>query len=82
MKQIDYDAPATLYVPHRTDVPGDTKTDVRDFNSVAEAIKHAMEELAYVDGVYIAGATRRLEADDIRRAYDRDDFPLERRAKA
>ncbi len=48
MKQIDYDAPATLYVRHRTDIPGDTRTDVRDFNSVAEAIKHAMEELAHV----------------------------------
>ena len=80
MKQIDYDAPATLYVRHETGIPGDTRTDVRDFNSIAEAIKHAMEELAHVDGAYIAGATQRLEAEDIRQAYDRDDFPLERRA--
>ena len=83
MKQIDYGVPATLYVSYKTDVPGRSRTDTLDFSTLAEAIKHTVEELAgeRIDPelTHISAATQRLAAETIYEAYDRDDFPLERR---
>lgn len=83
MRQVDYGVPATLYIGYKADAPGHGRTDTLDFSTLAEAIRHAVEELARDDIdlelTHISAATQRLAAEDIYEAYDRDDFPLERR---
>ncbi len=83
MRQIDYNVPATLYVSYKAEAPGQSRTDTLDFSTVAEAIKHAVEEVSRdqidLDLTHISAATQRLAAEEIYEAYGRDDFPLEHR---
>jgi hypothetical protein len=82
MSQIDYDVPATLFISYKADAPGQSRTDALDFSTLAEAIKHAVEEVSReridLDLTHISAATQRLAAEDIYSAYGRDDFPLKR----
>ncbi len=86
MRQIDYDVPATLYISYKADAPGQSRTDTLDFSTLAEAIKHAVEEVSReqidFELTHISAATQRLAAEEIYDAYGRDEFPLERRPQS
>ena len=80
MSEIDFNLPTTLFIRTRNEAPGSGSMDAREFRTTAEAIKYAIEELPDdVEEFYLSGVTETLQADAVRAAYKRDDFPLDRK---
>jgi len=77
--KFPFDATAELYSSNGT---GARKRPVsyRRFDSSAEAIRFAVEELPPImhRGTVMEVGDERFEFDDIRALYERDDFPLAR----
>ena len=78
MKPFDYDAPADLF-PART--PGRRPFGYRRFNTAAEAIRYAVEQMPseLLDGTVLESGDDRLDGLRIRALYDSQDYPLIRK---
>lgn len=80
MTAIHYDAPTTLFMLRDTTAPGSRNMDSRDFDTTAEAVKYAVEELpSDLGDFYLSGAVERLSRDQVLAAYQSSDFPLLRK---
>lgn len=80
MSNVDFDLPTTLFIRTRNELPGSGDMDSREFKTTAEAIKFAMEDLPEnVEEFYLSGVTESLSQEAIREAYEREDFPLNRK---
>ncbi|HWB44445.1 MAG TPA: hypothetical protein VG900_03325 [Hyphomicrobiaceae bacterium] len=80
MTNFDYQEPAELYAS--TSLKGGRRpVSYRRFQSAAEAIQYAIEELdpAMLRGTVIEVADDRLDAAQIRELYDSEGYPLTRR---
>jgi hypothetical protein len=83
MNEFDYSAPAEVYTSKSR---GSSKRPVtyRRFDSGAEAIRFAMEELAadVLYGTVIEANEQRFDAAAIRQLYESGSYPLSRRPPA
>src|SRR5262245_19152539 len=79
MSTFDYNAEAELF-PSRA--MRSKPVGYRRFTRAAEAIRFAMEELPpqALVGAWLEVDEARFDAAEIRRLYDRADYPLERRS--
>lgn len=77
MEDFDFDAPAEMFAAAWRFSKSRTMT-YRRFDTAAAAIKFVVEtmEPARINGVVIEANGVRIGADDIRRAYDSEAFPL------
>ena len=82
MNDFDYAAPAEVYAC-RSRGSSPRAVTYRRFDSGAEAIRFAVEELPaeVLFGTVIEINEQRYDATAIRKLYDRDSYPLQRRAK-
>jgi Arc/MetJ-type ribon-helix-helix transcriptional regulator len=80
MDKFDYSAPAELFPSRNRKVIN--KIKYRRFNSAADAIRFAMEELPepLLLGAYIEIEEERLGHKDIRALYDSERYPLTKKA--
>jgi len=79
MSKIDFDAPAGIYGGTRKGARLQRLT-FRRFPTLAEAIKHFVEETSGPRGFsYIELDEDRIDEAEIRRLYESAEFPLERR---
>jgi hypothetical protein len=78
---FDYDAPAELFMAKRK---GGARQPLgyRRFATAAEAIRFAVEDSPAVRtlGAWMQVGDERFDGDAIQQLYDRDDYPLTRRA--
>ncbi len=81
MVEIDFNAPAGLYTYASARGRHLKGLTFRRFSTLAEAVRYAVEDLD-LKHVRIETDERELEADEIRRAYRRADFPLKRQSRA
>jgi hypothetical protein len=81
MTDIDFSVPATIFARQATDLPSEGEYEPIEFDTTAEAIRHAMEEIEGGRDLYISSATTRLDREQISRAYQDGAFPLERKAR-
>jgi hypothetical protein len=82
MDEFDYSAPAEVYLsPARGSRPASVK--YRRFDSSAEAIRYAVEELGPLmqRGTVMEVGEERLEFAQIRALYDSERYPLSRLSK-
>lgn len=79
MVQFDFNAPADLF-PARTRT-GHRPIGYRRFDSVAEAIRYAVEQMPreFLDGTVIEIDSERLDGARIRELYESDKYPLKRK---
>ena len=77
---FDYGIPAELFIAKRKGGP-QQPLRYRRFATAAEAIRFAVEELPAVRalGAWMQVGDQRVDGDDIRRLYESDDVPLQRR---
>lgn len=75
---IDFDVPATVFLRQPAGMPSGSAYAPQDFDTTAEAIKHAVEAFGADSDFYISAATQRIDSDAARRAYADPGFPLER----
>jgi hypothetical protein len=77
--EFDYDAEAELF-PMRKRVPRRQPLGYRRFAHAAHAIQFAIEGLPpeLLVGAYLEVDEQRYNSDEIRRLYDRADYPLTR----
>jgi hypothetical protein len=77
MSSFDYDAPAKLF-PAK--VRTGRRIHYRRFDTVAEAIRFAMEELPapLLAGAYLQVEDERFAGEEIRELYESAAYPLER----
>ena len=78
MSKFDYAAPAELFPSRNRKIA--TKVKYRRFDSAAEAIRFAVEELPEPQllGAYIEIDEERLGHQDIRALYDSENYPLKK----
>jgi hypothetical protein len=83
MVRIDYSARAGLFPPKRRSVRGHLVGSMW-FNSAAEAIRFAIEELPaeVLLGTYLRVDHDKVYGDAIRKLYENAGYPLDRRAKS
>jgi Arc/MetJ-type ribon-helix-helix transcriptional regulator len=82
MQKFDYRAPAELFPSRNRKVA--SKVKYRRFESAADAIRFAMEELPepLLLGACIEINERRLGHQEIRALYDSEAYPLKKRQAA
>ena len=82
-KPFDYEAAAELF-PVRNRKFNRQLTRYRRFDSAAEALRFAIEELPpqLLQGAVLEVEEERLDGNEMRRLYDSVEFPLARRAVA
>jgi hypothetical protein len=77
---FDYDIPAELFMAKRK---GGSRKPLayRRFESAAEAIRFAVEELPAMHalGASLQVADERFDSNDIQRLYENEEYPLRRR---
>jgi hypothetical protein len=79
MSKFNYSAPAELFPSRNRKIKQVVK--YRRFNSAAEALRYAMEELPQplLLGAFIEIGELRLGHQDIRALYESPDYPLKRK---
>jgi hypothetical protein len=75
---FDYGSPAELFTATRKGGPRQ-KLGYRRFATAAEALRFAVEDFPAL-GAWMQVGDQRFGGDDIRRLYERDDYPLRRKA--
>ena len=77
--KFNYSAPAELFIS-KPRVGSRTRIKYRRFATAAEAIRHAVEDFPAVRtlGAWLQVGDDRFDSDEIRRLYDRSDYPLRR----
>jgi hypothetical protein len=82
-EQFDYDVDAELF-PARGRKSGRQPIGYRRFSRAADAIRFAIEEMPpeLLIGAYLEVDEVRFDSGEIRRLYDRAEYPLERRVAA
>lgn len=80
MHEFDFSVEAELFPP-RSRKPAGRRFRYRRFDSAAEAIRFAVEELPaeVLSGSIIEAAEERFNSKDIRELYESDAYPLVRR---
>jgi len=78
MSKFDYAAPAELFPSRNRKIA--TKVKYRRFDSAAEAIRFAVEELPEPQllGAYIEIDEERIGHQDIRALYESENYPLKK----
>jgi hypothetical protein len=81
MDDFDYNAAAELF-PTRRRQPRRDPFGYKRFAQAAQAIRFAMEDMPpqYLIGAFLEVDERRFGSDDIRRLYESDKYPLNRRS--
>jgi hypothetical protein len=80
MAEFDYNAAAELYSTRKR-IPRRQPIGYRRFAQAAQAIRFAIEDLPHelLIGAFLEVEEQRYNSDEIRRLYDRTDYPLARR---
>jgi len=83
MSGFNYSSGAELF-PNKARKPKPSSLRYRRFERAAEAIRFAIEELppTLLIGAYLEVDEARFDFEGIRRLYDSEEYPLERRALA
>ena len=81
MGEFDYDAAAELF-PTRKRMPRRQPLGYKRFEHAAQAIRFAIEDLPaeLLNGAFLEVDEQRYSGAEIRRLYERDDYPLARRS--
>jgi hypothetical protein len=79
MDTFDFEAAAELF-PTRTRASRRQPMGYRRFARAADAIRYAIEQMPeeYLPGAFLEVNEERFDAAEIRRLYERPDYPLER----
>lgn len=82
MTQIDFQAPAELYVGHQRG-KRNKPLQYKRFDSTAEAIRFVMEEMTpdTLSSTVIECEDARLTSEEIRDLYGSDGYPLPRQSR-
>jgi hypothetical protein len=78
---FDYGSPAELFMPKRRG-GSRQRLGYRRFATAAEAIRFAVEDFPAMRalGAWMQVGDERFDSEEIHRLYERDDYPLRRRA--
>jgi len=78
---FDYGLPAELFMAKRKGAARQ-RLGYRRFATAAEAIRFAVEDFPAIRmlGAWMQVGDERFDSEEIHRLYERDDYPLQRRA--